>query len=182
VPSANPHFRETKPAALEYLRCYVLDSADVPWQGDMETPKAYKKRIYMTLKTIFSAPSTLPDMRITRLWSHSDWPTIRKNITSAPITDTDRTVWDRAIHDILPTNERLHKIRMSPTDCCKECDEKNIVIHCLTECAEGQLMWDWTRHVIASMLSTIPERIPMNGCYVHNFPYGLRHATTRYYG
>lgn len=70
----------------------------------MEAPKAYKKRIYVTFKTIFSAP----DMRIKRPLPHSDGQTLWKNVTSAPITDMDRAVWCRAIHHILPTNEGMH--------------------------------------------------------------------------
>jgi len=58
------------------------------------------------------------------------------------------------------SNERLHRIKMSPTKGCKECGKKDTFIHRLTECGEGQPMWEWTRKVIARMLHTIPARIP----------------------
>jgi len=43
---------------------------------------------------------------------------------------------------------------------CKECGKKDTLIHRLTECEEGQPMWECTRKVIARMLRTIPVRIP----------------------
>jgi len=52
-----------------------------------------------------------------------------------------RVVQDRTIHDILPTNESLHRIKISPTDGCKECDKKDNLIHRLAECG-GQPMWE----------------------------------------
>jgi len=156
--SENPPFRDKIPEALEYLRSYIMDSAYVPRPGGTETTKAYKKRLYTTLQTIHNASSTPQEMRITRLWPQSDWQKIWENITPAPITEADRAVWYRVIHDILQTNERLHGIKMSPTDSCKECGKDTI--HRLTECGEEHFMWEWTRKVIASIMRTILARIP----------------------
>jgi hypothetical protein len=64
------------------------------------------------------------------------------------------------IHDILPTNERLHRLKISPTDKCNACGVEDTILHRLIECGQGQLMWQWTQKVIARMLRTIPERIP----------------------
>jgi len=52
-----------------------------------------------------------------------------ENSTIAPISEAERAVWYRTIHDILLTNERLHRIKMSPTDACKECGKKDTIIH-----------------------------------------------------
>ena len=68
-------------------------------------------------------------------------------------------MWYRAIHEVLPTNERLHGMKMSPTESCKKCG-KDTLIHRLTECGEGHFMWEWTRKVTARMLRTIMARIP----------------------
>ena len=125
-----------------------------------ETTKAYNKRLHTTLQTMHNASSTSQEIRNARLWPQSDWQKIWENLTTAPISEADRAVWYRMIHDILPTNERLHRIKMSPTDSCKECGKKDKPIHRLTECGERQPMWEWTRKVIARMLCTIPARIP----------------------
>jgi len=94
------------------------------------------------------------------VWPQSDWQKIWENLTTAPISEADRAVWYRMIHDILPTNEKLHKIKMSPTDGCKECGKKDTLIHRLTEFGEGQPMCERTRKFIATMLRSIPARIP----------------------
>jgi len=98
-------------------------------------------------------------MRISKLWPQSYWQKIWENLTT-PISEADRAVCYRTIHDILPTNERLHRFKMSPTDGCKECGKKDTLLHRLTECREGQPIWEWTTKVIARMLRTIPARIP----------------------
>jgi len=106
-----------------------------------------------------NASSTPQEMRIARLWPQSDWQKIWENLTTALISEADKAVWYRTIHDILPTNERLYRIKMSPADGCKECYKRDTLMHRLTECG-GQPMWEWTRKVIARMLRTIPARIP----------------------
>ena len=65
------------------------------------------------------------------------------------------------IHDVIPTNERLHCIRMSSTDGCNVCDRKDTLSHRLTECGEGRDTWALVKSIIARMLRTIPARIPV---------------------
>ena len=156
----NLPFQDRIPASLEYLHSCIVDAAYIPRQGGSETAKAYKKRLYTTLQTMHNASSTPQEMRIASLWPQLDWQKIWENLTTAPISEAGKAVWYRTIHDILPTNERLHRIKMSPTDVCEECDKKDTLIHRLNECGEGQPMWEWTRKVTARMLRTIPARIP----------------------
>jgi hypothetical protein len=48
------------------------------------------------------------------------------------------------INDVIPTNERLHKIQIATTDKCRYCDNKDTQQHRLTECGDGKYMWKWT--------------------------------------
>jgi len=156
----NPPFPERIPASLEYIRNYIVDVAYIPRQGGSETAKAYWKRLYTTLQALHNASFTPQEMRIARLWPQSDWQTIWKNLITAPISEADKAVWYRTIHDIFPTNERLHQMKMSPTDNCKECVNKDTLLHRLTECGEGHSMWEWTREIIARMLRNDPGENP----------------------
>jgi len=109
----NPPFPDRIPASLEYLRSYIVDVAYIPRQGGSESAKAYKKSLYTTLQMIHNASFTPQEMRIARMRPQSDWQKIWKNLTTAPMSEADKAVWNRIIHNILPTNERLHWIKMS---------------------------------------------------------------------
>jgi len=159
--SNNPPCREKIPPALEYLRQYAMDAAYVPLQGSSESLQTYKRRMYDTLHTMLRAESGTQEMRITRLWSNTDWSTVWKNIGEAPVSGTNEAEWYEIIHEILPTNVRLHKIRMVSTDKCGNCDTAEMIEHRLIECAEGKRIWKWTRERLARMLGTDPERIPV---------------------
>ena len=80
-------------------------------------------------------------MRITKLWPNTDWNTVWKNIHCTPIPGRTKAAWYKAINDILPTNERLHKIGMSPTDMCSNCGMHDTLQHRLTECGEDPQIW-----------------------------------------
>ena len=80
-------------------------------------------------------------------------------IGKAPVSGTNRPEWYKIIHDILPTNVRLDKIRMEPTDKCGNCATVDTVEHRLIECGEGKRIWNWTRGRLARMLETDSERI-----------------------
>jgi hypothetical protein len=114
--SKNPPNRNEIPPRMTYMRTLGLDSAYIEKQGKRESAKEYRRRIYNTLKTLLR-DTTEPDaMRITRLCRERDWGTIWKNLHMAPIPTTTKGKWYCIIHDILPTNELLHKIRLSTTE------------------------------------------------------------------
>ena len=70
-----------------------------------------------------------PCMRIERLWPNTEWPRIWKNLWTAPVTDSTKTTRYKIIHDSIPTKERLHKIRIAPTENFRLCDRKDILLH-----------------------------------------------------
>ena len=154
-------FRGWIPPALEYLRRYAIDAAYVPLQGSSESLRTYKRQIYDTFHTMLRTESGTQEMRITRLWSQTDWSRVWKNVGEASISGTNKAEWYKIIHDILPTNVRHHKIRMVPTDKCGNCDTIDTVEHCLIECGEGTRIWKWTRERLARVLGTDPERTPV---------------------
>jgi hypothetical protein len=69
-----------------------------------------------------------------------------------------KAAWYTAIHDILPTNDRLYRIRISPTEKCNNCGMQDTVLRHLIECGEGQQIWQWTTQKTALILRTIPTR------------------------
>ena len=139
-PSINPHNRDRIPANMEYIRILEMDSAYIAPLGQKESIKAYKKLIYDTLHTLLQGTTEPADMRITRLWPNTDWTNVWKNLHTAPVPGTTKAVWYRILHDIIPTNERLHKIGISSTDRCRQCDKKDTKQHCLIECGNGEIV------------------------------------------
>ena len=83
-----------------------------------------------------------------------------KNIHCTPLSGGTKAVWYKVIHNILPTNVRLNKIRISPTDKYNNCGMHDTIQHRLIECGEGQHTWQWTTQKIALILRTTPTQIP----------------------
>jgi hypothetical protein len=75
-----------------------------------------------------------------------------KNLQTTPVSEETKSIWYRVTHDIIPTNERLHKIRLAASDLCKHYDKQNTLEHRLTECGNGTAMWERTRQLLALML------------------------------
>ena len=64
------------------------------------------------------------------------------------------------IHDILPTNVRLHKIRLADSPLCGHCGEPDTVQHRVTACDVGARIWFWTKRRIAWILRIDRAQIP----------------------
>ena len=101
-----------------------------------------------------------PIMRIERLWPIIEWPRIWKNLWTAPVTDSTKKACYEIIHNIVPTKERLHKIRITPTENCRLWDRNDTLLHRLAECGDGRYQWEWTKKRPAIMLRTDPQWIP----------------------
>jgi hypothetical protein len=111
VQGNSPHVRRI-PKTLEYLRIYALEIAYVESLRQNETHRAFKHRVYETLRTIFMAGNRSRDMRITQLQPTTDWARVWSNLHATWSSDVIKATWYTVIHDILPTNERLHTIRL----------------------------------------------------------------------
>ena len=99
-------------------------------------------------------------MRVQKLWPNTDWIRIWKNLNDAPVPENTRCVWYQAIHDIIPTNVRLHRIYMVPSDSCRQCTADDTLEHRLIACGKGRKIWHYTKTLLTMMLRTIPARIP----------------------
>jgi hypothetical protein len=156
----NPPYSGSIPASLTYLREYVNNAAYVQNQGSHESNSAYKKRIYKTLLTIDKTSRITPEMRITKIWPQVDWKHVWTNLHSTPVDDTDKIQWYRVMHDIIPTNVRLHRIRLASTEGCAAYGQRDSLEHRLIECGEATIMWNWTRSKIANIMRTSATNIP----------------------
>ena len=94
------------------------------------------------------------------LWPQTAWPRVWKNLGEEPVPETTKAAWYKVIHDILPTNVRLSRIRMIPTDACRKCDRTDTLSHRLIECGEGEQIWTRTKQLLVWILRTIAEWIP----------------------
>jgi len=100
-------------------------------------------------------------MKITKLWLNADCVTIWKNLQAAPVSGLDTATWYTMIQVIIPTNVRLHRIKMSPTVICKDWGSKDTIGHRLTECEDGTTRRRRTKSIIASTLRTSAANIPV---------------------
>ena len=64
-----------------------------------------------------------------------------------------------AIHDIMPTKQRLHRIALTNTDRCDKCGQIDTLIHRVTDCGAGKDIWNWTQALLAMMLNKRPQHI-----------------------
>jgi hypothetical protein len=83
-----------------------------------------------------------------------------KNLHIGAISDETKSAWYTAVHDILPTHDQLAAIQISPTDACSACGHTDSVLRRITECGEGAVIWNWTRHKIGLILWTDQKHIP----------------------
>jgi hypothetical protein len=101
-----------------------LESTYIATQGREETMKTYRKRTYHTMELLTRDTHEFTELRIKNTWSNHDWDVIWENLYKAPISDTEKGKWYRIIHDLIPKNERLTKILLSPTENAINATEK----------------------------------------------------------
>jgi hypothetical protein len=119
-PSANPPHLARIPRHLQYLRLLATDTAYIAAQGQNETLQKYRRRTYDELRHLLRGDTPHVSMRIETLWSGTDWERVWRNLWLAPVAGDKRETWYKIIHEIIPTKERLHKIRIAA------CVEKRI--------------------------------------------------------
>jgi len=99
-------------------------------------------------------------MRIERQCPEADWETIWKTLAATSTSEEDKANWYRVIHDIIATNDRIHRIRIVPTDLCSECTQNDALMHRLTEYGENKSNWELIPNQIARMRRVAPKNIP----------------------
>jgi len=106
-----------------------------------EPSKAFMHRIYETLRTIAMAEDVPREMRIIKIHPTPDWARVWENLHDTWASDNKKAIWYKVIHDIQPTNERLHTKKLSDTAQCRECGDKDTIMHRLTDCGTGNAIW-----------------------------------------
>ena len=122
--------------------------------------RTVKKQIYSTLLRLSTNANQPCEMRITRnnpgvVWQHV-WRNLHKSGLTAPI----KSLWYAAIHDILPTHDRLATINLVPVNTCPRCQNPDSVLHRIIDCSNGNLQWTWTKQKMALILRTEAKHIP----------------------
>lgn len=158
--SPNPPDITRVPRKLDYIYRYNNEAAYTSVRGTLESQKSYKRRLCNGLLSSIKDAVGQPQMRIHKLWPDTTWIKIWKNLGEAPVPEYMRCIWYQIIHNLIPTNVRLRRIKVTPTNICQRCAATNTLEHRLTVCDEGTLIWQYTKTALARMLRTIPARIP----------------------
>jgi hypothetical protein len=95
--------------------------AYVEVQKQGEAPRAFRKSMYATLRTIRLAADPPRDVRITILYPQTDWERVWSKLHATWAADAIKVNWFKVIHDILHTKERLHAIRFTDSAFCPTC-------------------------------------------------------------
>jgi hypothetical protein len=95
-------------------------------------------------------------MRIIQKPRQARWEQTWRNIASPFLPATVCSEWYRVVHDIVPTNDRMHKIGLMDTDLCTTSRTTDTLEHKLTRCNISKTIWAW----LAGTLATICRRHP----------------------
>ena len=125
------------PTKFDYLYRYNIESAYAPSRETSRHSRAYKRRLYTALLTSIQAAAGFPELRVQKLWPNIDWARIWKILNDAPVPENTRCIWYQVIHDIIPTNVRLHSIHMVIWDTCRRCAATDTLELRLIACGEG---------------------------------------------
>jgi len=104
--------------------------------------------------------STTREIQVITMHPTLNWPQIWQNLHMAWGPDDVKSAWFLAIHDIIPTKERLFKIHLADTNRCNQCDQTDTLPHGITECNAKKDIWDWTRKRLAIILRTNELQVP----------------------
>jgi hypothetical protein len=98
-------------------------------------------------------------MRVVQLHPDTHWTRVWHNLHVAWVSEELKAVWYTAVHDIIPTHDRLAKIRLRASNLCNLCGRRDTIQHRLTECTDGAEVWKRTRSKIATILCTDPANV-----------------------
>ena len=124
-PTANPPPPNAHglPIGIPYIRQYALDMDYVPPPDPQETIQKFKTRLYgASLQTANTSNST-SELRIARKYPGIAWQRVWTNLHTTGLSDSIKSTWYAAIHDIIPTNDRLAAIHLTNTTSCARCGQ-----------------------------------------------------------
>jgi hypothetical protein len=134
--------------------------AYVPPPKVKESMRNFKDRIYNTFRTIAAAASEQAQIRVIRKQPNTRWDRVWKNLHFTAVSSSVRTTWFLAIHDVIPTKERLATIGITESNLCTACDSIGSLRHRINRCGEGPVIWNWTLKKIAAILQKDTRQVP----------------------
>jgi len=112
----------------------------------------------------------------------TNWRQVWKNLHTAWVPEETKSNWYVVVHDIIPTNEPLHAIRLAESDRCTRCERRYTLTHRLTECNEGTAVWQWTKDESRGYLGWTHATFQPTGVSDPNFNSGLHSDIGQYCG
>jgi hypothetical protein len=149
------------PAGISYIRHYVLDMAYAVTPGPQETMQKFKNRLNGLLLTMATTGNGTTELRIARKYPGIAWQRVWTNVHTTGLSDPIKSTWYAAIHEIIPTNERLAAIHLTTTTPCVRCGATDTLLHRQIACEEGPVIWTWTKTGIAAILRIYPNHKPV---------------------
>jgi hypothetical protein len=129
-----------------------------------------------TTKTLYQYLQRHTDRNIPNIaqhYPHYDWPLIFNNIHFIQQYAIGYDTWYRIIHNIFPTNARLHELEITPHDQCIRCQTTDDLFHRFTVCPPLNIIWKSYQYMVAVLLHTSPSHI--------TFDHMIRFPEYRYY-
>ena len=137
--------------------------------GPTRNNAKFKYRLYGVLLTMVNTGNGTSELQIGRQYPGLSWPRVWTNAHATGLSDSIKSTWYAAIHDIIPTNERLATIHLTTTTSCARCGATDALLDRLIECDEGPVVWTWTRARIVAVLRLHPKHIPEGWTLRPNF-------------
>jgi len=100
------------------------------------------------------------ELHVKQIQPGIDWAKVWNNLQGVPTSEGARSAWYAVLHDLLPTNTRLHRIQLVETENYTVCGEKDTTVHRLTECGAVEEIWEWTQIRLAAIHRTGQRCIP----------------------
>jgi hypothetical protein len=109
------------PSKLFHLRQYVIDMAYVALPAPDETREQFKRQEYNVLLRLAMNGSAPGELRIVRKFPFTNWKRVWTNLHASAVPEVIKSTWYTALHDLIPTNDRLAAIILTETPACASC-------------------------------------------------------------
>lgn len=131
---------------LQYIKDFYLDVSYL--EGNI------LRKVHVTTRQLLDhwcksdIPNKIEKQYPNKMWK-SVWENIHLKIHSSEVTST----WYKVVNDVVPTNEKLHRIGLSDTYNCCKCGLVDTLIHRFT-CGGHLRNWEWVRQKIGLLTRT----------------------------
>jgi len=85
-----------------------------------------------------TAATPRPEVRLTLIQPGIEWEKVWNNHRNIRTSEVARSAWYRELHDLLPTNTRLYRMRLVEMENYTLCEKMDTTVHRLTECGIGE--------------------------------------------